>query len=246
MKRFFFALWYLPIFVVFTVIAGLICIALSFFSKATARVISSQGWGYIVLDPAFIKVEVIGKENLPDPSDGGYIIYANHRSLLDIPIAGRASGRKLSWVAKAALGRIPVFGWTLKRIHMLVDRGGGPDAARQMVTEAVSRLNSGEILAIFPEGTRNKTQQPILPFKKGAFILAKHNGAKLVPMAIHNSGNLWPSGSFVPKPGIVKVAIGRPITTSKSTTLNQISAEAQKVLEDLYNKLEHADKNNLQ
>jgi 1-acyl-sn-glycerol-3-phosphate acyltransferase len=242
MKKFFFGLFYLPVFTILTIIAGIVCILVSYFSQRAARFISSQVWAYIVLDPAFIKVKVVsGKDYLPSPDLGGFIIFANHRSLLDIPIAARASGLQLSWVAKAALGKIPVFGWSLKRVHMLVDRGGGPEAAKQMVAEASARLGRGEIMAIFPEGTRNKTDEPILPFKKGAFILSKHTGAKLLPMAIYNSGYLWPSGSLVPRPGIIKVAFGPPIVASHTDSLNRIASEAQRVLEGLYKELQNSD-----
>jgi 1-acyl-sn-glycerol-3-phosphate acyltransferase len=121
---------------------------------------------------------------------------------------------------------------------MLVDRGGSTEAAKQMLSEATERLKKGEIMAIFPEGTRNKTDVPILPFKKGAFILAKHTGAPLIPLAILNSGNLWPSGSYIPKPGLIQVAIGRPIIPDRSSSLIEMSRTAQKVLTELYQELE--------
>ena len=238
MKRALFAIWYMPVFVILTVIAGLVCIALSFFSKHLTRRISSQGWAFIVFDPARIKVEVRGKEKLPSPESGGYIIFANHRSLLDIPTVALATGRAISWIAKAALGRIPIFGWTLKRVHLLVDRGGSAEAAKAMISEASLRLSQGEIMAIFPEGTRNKTEVPLLPFKKGAFILAKHTGVPLVPLAILNSGNLWPSGGYVPRPGLIKVAIGDPIFVRPDESLNNISKKAYEILESLYRSLE--------
>ncbi|MDR2443136.1 MAG: 1-acyl-sn-glycerol-3-phosphate acyltransferase [Deltaproteobacteria bacterium] len=241
MRRFFFCLWYAPIFAVFTILTGLVCLTLSFISKKFTRRITSQGWAHVVLDPAFIKVKVTGQEHLPDPQSGGYIIFANHRSLLDIPTVAVATGRSISWVAKAALGRLPVFGWTLKRVHLLVDRGGSPEAAKQMVTEATVRLNKGEIMAIFPEGTRNKTVTPILPFKKGAFILAKHTGVPLIPLAIYNSGALWPSGSLIPKSGTIKVAIGPPIVTSAKEPLTKITKLAEKTLSELYHSLEAID-----
>ncbi|MDR1309118.1 MAG: 1-acyl-sn-glycerol-3-phosphate acyltransferase [Deltaproteobacteria bacterium] len=234
-KRFLFGLWYLPIFVVLTILSGLVCLAASCFSKHLCRRITSQVWAHIVLDPAFIRVEIVsGREFLPAPGDGGFIVFANHRSLLDIPTVARATGRAISWVAKAALGRIPVFGWTLRRAHMLVDRAGGAEAAKQMLTEAAERLRNGEIMAIFPEGTRNKSAEPLLPFKKGAFILAKHTGVPLIPLAILNSGPLWPSGSFLPRPGLIRVAIGRPMAASGGASLNVLAQEAQAALRDLY------------
>jgi 1-acyl-sn-glycerol-3-phosphate acyltransferase len=89
-------------------------------------------------------------------------------------------------------------------------------------------------MAIFPEGTRNKTEDPILPFKKGAFILAKHTGVPLVPLAILNTGALWPSGSFLPRPGRVKVAIGEPIAVGPRESLASVAERAGQILAGLY------------
>jgi 1-acyl-sn-glycerol-3-phosphate acyltransferase len=235
MPRFLFGLWYLPIFFCLTVASGIVSLLVSLFSRRLTRLITGRVWAHEVLLPAFIKVEVVsGLENLPDPKEGGYIVFANHRSLLDIPVAAMATGRNFTWVAKAALGRIPIFGWTLMRAHMLVDRGGSAEAAKRMLTEAEERLGNGEIMAIFPEGTRNKTQAPLLPFKKGAFIVAKRTGAPLIPLAIHNSGHLWPSGSYVPRPGLIRVAIGKPILPGNGASLAALANQAREAMDELY------------
>jgi 1-acyl-sn-glycerol-3-phosphate acyltransferase len=239
MRKTLFGLWYLPVFTVLTVLAACVCLVASIFSKDLARRLTSQTWASIVLAPARIKVLVPGgTDSLPARGSGGFIIYANHRSLLDIPVVARATRLSISWVAKAALGRIPFFGWGLKRVHMLVDRGGSVEAARQMLGEASRRLQNGEIMAIFPEGTRNKTPEPILPFKKGAFILAKHTGVPLVPVAILHSGELWPSGSLVPKSGTVKVAVGEPISPKAGDSLSKLAQNAEAALRNLYLDLE--------
>ncbi|MDR0621110.1 MAG: 1-acyl-sn-glycerol-3-phosphate acyltransferase [Deltaproteobacteria bacterium] len=237
MLRFIYGLWYLPIFFCLTIISGVACLIISLFSRRLTRFITGQIWANVVLLPAFIKVEVVsGRENLPDPKAGGFIVFANHRSLLDIPVAAKATGRNFSWVAKAALGRIPIFGWTLMRAHMLVERGGSAESAKKMLDEATQRLSRGEIMAIFPEGTRNKTSEPLLPFKKGAFILAKHTGVPLIPLAIQNSGQLWPSGSYLPKPGLIRVAIGRPIK-AEGSSLSALAASAHAAMGELYVRL---------
>ncbi|MDR1606831.1 MAG: 1-acyl-sn-glycerol-3-phosphate acyltransferase [Deltaproteobacteria bacterium] len=232
MARFFFAIWYWPIFFVLTILAGFVCLIVSLFSKKATRYISSHVWAAIVLTPAAIKIKVEGQENLP--AKGGFIIFANHRSLLDIPTVAKATGRSISWVAKAALGQIPVFGWVLKRVHMLVDRGGGADAAKKMLIEASARLAAGEVMAIFPEGTRNKSEIPILPLKKGAFILAKHTGVPLVPLTIYNSGALWPTGSYLPHSGQIKAHIGPPLEIEPRESLANITEKASQTLTDLY------------
>ncbi|MGL4209120.1 MAG: lysophospholipid acyltransferase family protein [Candidatus Adiutrix sp.] len=228
-----YVMWYVPTLVICTVVAAVVAMIASLFSAKACRYISNSVWGHIVLKPAGIKLTVSGQENLPPPGAGGFIIYANHTSLLDIPTVSLATGRTISWVAKASLGRIPFFGWALRRGHMLVDRGGGSESARKMVAEATKRLTSGEILAIFPEGTRNRSQTALLPFKKGTFILAKHTEAPIIPFAITGAKTLWPADHFWPKPGTIEVKIGPPLLPKKDENLNNLSQRAQLALETL-------------
>lgn len=229
--KFFYLLWYLPVLVLSTIILGLSSVIVSYFSIRAARYISNPGWGHAVLDPAGIRLETFGRENLPE--GGGFIIFANHTSMTDIPTVALASQKPVSWVAKASLGRIPFFGWALARVHMLVDRGGGVEATRKMVDEATRRLTDGEILAIFPEGTRNRGSAPLLPFKKGTLILAKHTGAPIVPLAIKNAGSLWPADKFWPRPGTIRVKIGQPLLLKEGEKLGDITERAQAALRDL-------------
>ena len=230
--KFFYVIWYVPVLVLSTIVLGGVCVVVSYFSIRAARYLTNIMWGHAALDPAGLKLRVTGLENLPE-GDGGFIIYANHTSMADIPTVALATQKPVSWVAKASLGRIPFFGWALARVHMLVDRGGGAEAARKMVDEATRRLNQGEILAIFPEGTRNRGAEPLLPFKKGTFILAKHTGASIVPLAIKNAGQLWPAGQFWPRPGTIRVKIGQPLLPLDGERLGDITNRAQAALEAL-------------
>lgn len=230
--KFLYLVWYLPVLVLLTIFLGLLCVVVSYFSTRAARYISNSLWGHAVLDPAGIGLTTSGLENLPE-GDGGFIIFANHTSLTDIPTVALATRKPVSWLAKASLGRIPFFGWGLARVHMLVDRGGGVEATRKMVEEATTRLERGEILAIFPEGTRNRGSEPLLPFKKGTFILAKHTGAPIVPLAIKNAGNLWPADKYWPRPGTIRVKIGPPIRPQEGEKLGDITQRAQEALRAL-------------
>lgn len=230
--RFFYVLWYLPVFVLLTILAAIVSLIASLFSTRAARYITNTVWGHIALAPAAISLCATGRENLPG-AGGGFIIYANHTSLTDIPGISLALKRPVSFVAKASLGKIPFFGWAMVRAHMLVDREGGAEAARRMVEEASRRLGNNEILAIFPEGTRNKGPEILLPFKKGAFILARHSGAPIVPVAVKNSRQVWPSGKLWPKPGRIRVKIGPPLPARPSESLSALAARAHDVLAEM-------------
>ncbi|MDR2406438.1 MAG: 1-acyl-sn-glycerol-3-phosphate acyltransferase [Deltaproteobacteria bacterium] len=236
LSRLVFAVWYLPLFLILTLLSGLLCLFLSLFSRRLARVVTGVVWAAVVFGPAFIKLEVRGKENVPHK--GGFITFLNHRSLLDIPAAAMATDLPLTWVAKSSLGRIPLFGWCLKRGHMLIQRDGGTESLKKMIAEGAKRIEDQEIISIFPEGTRNSGENPLLPFKKGAFILAKHTGAALLPMATYNTGNLWPRGCFLPKSGTIKVAIGEPMKFENNENLNVITKKCYETILSLYESLE--------
>lgn len=231
--KFFYAIWFITALTAGTIVLGLAALAASLFSARASRYVSDISWSYCVFIPAGIKLQTLGLENLPT-SEGGLIIYANHTSAADIPAVGLSTGGRLvSWLAKASLGKIPFFGWALARAHMLVDRGGGPEAARKMVDDAKKRLADNQILAIFPEGTRNRTDELLLPFKKGAFILAKQTGAPVVPVAIKNAGRLWPAGAFCPRPGLIKVKIGAPLPPMPGEKLADLTQRAHTALKEL-------------
>ncbi|MDR2352513.1 MAG: 1-acyl-sn-glycerol-3-phosphate acyltransferase, partial [Deltaproteobacteria bacterium] len=134
--RVIYGIWYLPLFLILTILAGIIGLIGSKFSRNFVRVISSQIWGAIVLGPAFINIKVTGQKNLPPT--GGFILLVNHRSLLDIPATCLAVERPISWVAKSSLGKIPIFGSVLKAAHILVDRKGGVESAKKMLTDAAT------------------------------------------------------------------------------------------------------------
>jgi 1-acyl-sn-glycerol-3-phosphate acyltransferase len=208
-----------------TILCGTACFVASFFSLRLARHISNTVWSHDVLRPAGLRLLVSGRENLP-PGPGGFIVFANHNSLLDIPAVALATRAPLTWVAKASLGRIPFFGWGLARAHLLVDREGGLEAISGMVTEASLRLARGEVLSIFPEGTRHHEPDRLLPFKKGAFILARQTGALSVPVALKNTGALWPAGRPGPRPGLIRARIGPPLAPGPGEKTAAFTARA--------------------
>ena len=225
-------IWYMPIFVLMVIIFGTVCVILSFLWTKLARYLSNVTWGYSVMWPAGVKIKTIGRENLP--KGGGYIVYANHTSLADIPTLSVATGLSVTWVAKDALSKLPFFGWALARLHMLVDRGGGAEAAKKMVADASRRLNAGEILSIFPEGTRNQHPAELLPFKKGTFILAKHTKVPLVPIAICGTFNFWAPRAKVPNgPCIITVKIGEPFYPEAGEKLDALAKRSQDKLAEL-------------
>jgi 1-acyl-sn-glycerol-3-phosphate acyltransferase len=128
------------------------------------------------------------------------------------------------WVAKRELMWVPFFGWGLalmKCIH--IKRGSGKAAVKQLVTQGRARLEDGNWVVIFPEGTRIPAGEKGR-YRIGGAVLAKETGYPIIPVA-HNAGEYWPRRSFIKRPGVIQVRIGAPISPAGKTA-QQILDEA--------------------
>lgn len=141
-----------------------------------------------------------------------HVFVANHQSMLDTAISLKAVPTDLHFFAKKELGSMPFVGWYLKLSdQILVDRKNH-ERAQQSLEKAAMRIRTGANVFLFAEGTRSRTNE-LLPFKKGAFLLAIQAQVPIVPISINGSGKVWPSDSIRFRPGKIKVTIGEPIPT---------------------------------
>ena len=130
------------------------------------------------------RIEVTGLENLPD--QGGYILAANHRCLLDPIFIAAELKHRVYFMAKKELFWFP-FSLLLHALGAFpVKRGEGDHGA---VDKANSIIKEKKILGIFPEGTRSKTGEPLRP-KSGVAVIAKDTKADILPVGIHFEGKL--------------------------------------------------------
>jgi len=146
-----------------------------------------------------------------DPS-APYVFMSNHRSQFDIlAVITALVDFQLRWVAKVELTRVPVFGWALKHSgHVIIDRSNHTQAIASL-RAARAKMEEGVSVMIFPEGTRGTLAGPLLPFKKGGFMLALETGFPVVPIAVCGSAELLPRGSWQPASGEIEVVVGAPI-----------------------------------
>jgi len=169
--------------------------------------------------------EVRGMENIPDKAG---IIFAKHQSTWETLILNFCF-EKQSWVVKRELLWVPIFGWGMFMMHPIaLNRGAGKKAVDQLVAQGRQRLEEGNWIVIFPEGTRTAPGAKAR-YRIGGAILAERTGASITPVA-HNAGEYWPRRSFIKWPGVIKIRIGPSIeTTNKSA--QQILAEAEHWIE---------------
>lgn len=130
----------------------------------------------------FTNPKIYHKENIP--KKGGCIIASNHLSNYDGSLVGCTTTRAIHFLAKKELFDNKILGPIVRFIGLIsVDRKNKSPEAKQMALDALSQ---DKIVGIFPEGTRNKTNDYILPFKYGAVSFAYKSGKPIVPMAIVN------------------------------------------------------------
>ena len=166
--------------------------------------------GCKILAVAFMRLmfrlEAVGKENIP--AHGPVLMVANHSSVLDPPLVGGASDRQLTYLAKAELFDIPLFGALIRALNARPIRREGADPSALRAAKRV--LDEGGALLVFPEGTRGE-EGVIRPAKPGAGLLAVSSGAAVVPVYVSGSGRAWPRGRRLPRPAKVTVTFGKPL-----------------------------------
>ncbi len=139
----------------------------------------------------FISMKIENPENIP--KDRNYIIIANHVSNFDPLLLALKWEKQVHFMAKEELFKIFFIGSVLKKLDMIPVRRGESD--RKAVKESLDYLKSGEILALFPEGTRNKKREGLLPFHTGAAFFAKSADLEVLPVAIMGTDGIKASFS---------------------------------------------------
>ncbi len=160
-----------------------------------------------------------GRERVP--RTGPVLLVSNHSSLLDPPLVGGSTPRPVSFMAKAELFRIPLFGGLIRRLNARPVRREGSDPSA--LRTALRVLEDGGALLVFPEGTRGP-EGVLRPGKAGAGMLAVLSGAAVVPVYINGSGRAWPRGRKLPRPARVTVWFGEPMSKERSQEVGEVGA----------------------
>ncbi len=161
-----------------------------------------------------IRTSVAGGEHIQYERAALYTV--NHASNIEPPILFavlRGLTPRLKVVYKAVLRKLPILGRGFDVVGFVPIERENRERATQAIDRAAQGVQSGNSLLMFPEGTRSRTGA-LLPFKKGAFVLAIKAQAPVVPTAIHGAGRAMRPGSPLIWPTTVRVHFGAPIETT--------------------------------
>lgn len=146
-------------------------------------------WMNIWLRLVGCPVTIVGEKNFAPGKS--YIVTCNHNSLLDIPLSSPYIPGANKTIAKKSFARVPLFGWFYRKGSVLVDRKD-ERSRRKSFDDMKNVLRMGIHMCIYPEGTRNRTSEPLKKFYDGAFRLSKDTGCAIIPTLIFNTRKALP------------------------------------------------------
>ena len=191
---------------------------------------------------AYFRVRVEGADRIP--KTGAVIVAPNHRSFVDFLVVGTtATRRKAFFMAKDDLWKSKLLGRLLETFGAFpVNRAG---ADRLALDRAQAVLEQGELLILFPEGTR-RSGPKIEDLHEGAAFLAARTGSSIVPVGVGGTSAAMPKGAHVPRPVKVRLIVGSPIAAPERggggrvarSKVHAVTEQLRSELQDLYDRAE--------
>jgi 1-acyl-sn-glycerol-3-phosphate acyltransferase len=224
------SLVYTSFFLLFTFTYAIFFVLVSGFLSWRSRFALARIWAGTLLAAlrlcCGLRFRVEGRENLQ--TDGACIALMKHSSAWET-FAQTVILPPQVWVLKRELTWIPFVGWGLRFLHCVaIDRGAGGVAVRQLIEQGRKRLDAGQWIVVFPEGTRMPPGQT-RRYGVGGAAVAADTGRPIIPVA-HNAGYFWPRRGLLKKRGCIRVVIGPPIATA-GRDAREINEEAQRFIE---------------
>lgn len=160
---------------------------------------------------AGVKVTVNGKENIP--TDRAVLYVGNHRSYFDILVGYVTVPGLMGFVAKKEMEKIPLLSTWMKYVNCLfLDRKNLKEGLKTILT-GIEQVKHGVSVWIFPEGTRNKNEDPteLLSFKEGSLKIAEKSGCPVIPVAMTGTAEVFEQHLPFIRPSKVTITFGEPI-----------------------------------
>lgn len=182
-------------------------------SRGLTRVLGSLCWSWTVRGTANV------------PRKGGVILASNHQSFLDVAMIAAACPRPVRYLARKSLWDDRFLGWVItdwRAIPMDRERPG-----KEELRGVLETVRGGEVLALFPEGTRTKDGS-VGEMRGGIGFFARKAGVPVVPVRIRGAFEAWPRESKLPGRGRVRIAFGRPVLYDESWEDEDVAADVRR------------------
>ena len=183
-----------------------------------------------------VDLTVLGEENVP--KDKAVLYVGNHNSFFDILITYVRVPRPTGYVAKKEIKKVPLLRTWMKFLYcQFMDRDDLKSGMRTII-ECIDLVKKGISICIFPEGTRNKTHEAMLPFHNGSFRIAKKANCPIVPMTLVNTGSIFEDQFPKIRKAHVVLEYGKPFYLSDLDPEDQknIGDYTKQIMEATYEK----------
>lgn len=168
----------------------------------------------------------------PEYGQRAMVMITNHNSYLDTPLSYVNIKAAFRTLAKRELIKLPVMGFIFQTSGIMVDRSS-PESRKESYDRMLNALEIGESLLIYPEGTQNRTEEPMQKFYDGAFRAAIDKQVPILPILSINSRRIMPQAKFGRMvPGKMTQIFLPPIET-KGMTMDDVAALSDRVRDQL-------------
>ena len=185
-----------------------------------------------------VKLTVIGEEHVPKNVPVLYI--ANHRGIFDVIITYARCPGLTGYIAKNNIAHVPLLNLWMRRLHCLFLNREDIKEGLKTILAGIENIKNGISMCIFPEGTRNKSDDLLLPFKEGSFKLAEKTGCPIIPMAITHTDDIFENHFPRIKSTNVTLVYGEPIYPNEldKEVKKHLGAHCQNVIGEMLKNLE--------
>ncbi|MCM1369678.1 MAG: 1-acyl-sn-glycerol-3-phosphate acyltransferase [Candidatus Amulumruptor caecigallinarius] len=198
-----------PIFLVLTLLTALV-------TALGCTVGNSDFWGYwpahiwsrITCRLFLMRVTVEGRENIRKGES--YVFVSNHQGAYDIWAIYGYLNHNFKWLMKKELEKIFAVGRACKKAGQVFVDDSSINGIKDTIAQAEERLKHGMSVVVFPEGSRSFDGH-LIPFKRGAFMLAAEFRLPVVPITVDGSFKAMPRTTYNMTPTRIKLTIHRPI-----------------------------------
>lgn len=176
--------------------------------------LATTTWSKKLSESMNVKIDVYGKENLPQ--NGPIVYIANHQGYADIvALCAALDTVQFGYVAKSSLSKVPLYGRWIDRIRSVLINRENPRDSLKSISKGIELIKQGFSLLIFPEGTRSQSET-MGEFKPGALKLATKPKVPIIPVTLTGTWKIFEENGYI-KPSNIKVLIHPPIETKNLT-----------------------------